>query len=154
MAFYDQAGFEPERSIGYLIRLIAQATQARTEPVLAAEGLTLTQWQVLLSLHFGRGPTGAALARDLAHDKGAMTRIIDALAERGWLTRERDSGDRRAVRLALTPEGQAVMERGRERVLACWNGWLAGMPEADVGTLIATLQRLRRAVEASPERCA
>ena len=37
-----------------------------------------------------------ALARDLAHDKGAMTRMIDTLEDKGLVERERDPDDRLA----------------------------------------------------------
>nr|PPQ62680.1 hypothetical protein C5F59_36800 [Streptomyces sp. QL37] len=36
---------------------------------------------------------------------GRLTRQADRLAEAGLIRRERDTGDRRIVRLCLTPEG-------------------------------------------------
>jgi DNA-binding MarR family transcriptional regulator len=35
-----------------------------------------------------------------------MTLILDRLQERGWVVRERDANDRRALHLRLTPEGE------------------------------------------------
>lgn len=154
MPFYESASFEPDRSIGYLIRVINQSVLARMEPAIAAGGLSNTQWQVLVSIYFNRGLTCAALARDLAHDKGAMTRLVDALEERGLLIRERNAGDRRVFDLALTDAGRTAAEQGRSRVVDCWNGWLADWDRAEVETLIAQLQRLRRTIDAAPEACA
>ena len=154
MTFYQSSSYEPGRSIGYLVRVINQATLARLEPVMAFEGLSNTQWQVLVSIHFSRGLTCAALARDLAHDKGAMTRLIDGLEERGLLKRERNGEDRRIVDLALTAAGRDAAERGKMRTMECWNAWLSDWDAAEVEGLIAALQRLRGTIEASAESCA
>ena len=154
MSFYESSTFEPERSIGYLMRVANTLALARLEPVLALEGLSNTHWQVLVSISFNRGLSCAALARDLSHDKGAMTRLIDGLEERGLVRRERNAGDRRVVDLVLTPAGRDATERGKTQVLACWNDWLAGWAPAEVETLIAQLQRLRTTIAAAPEACA
>lgn len=154
MSFYESSSFRPEQSIGYLVRMINQAAGSRLEPALAAEGLSYTQWQVLVSIYFDRGTTCAALARDLSHDKGAMTRLVDGLEERGLVKRERNAGDRRVLDLALTEAGRDAAQRGRERTLECWNGWLDGWDRAEVESLIAMLQRLRTTIEAAPDSCA
>ncbi|RZM07869.1 MAG: MarR family transcriptional regulator [Sphingomonas sp.] len=151
MSFYAESTFEPDRSIGYLVRRIHQSGAAAIEPLFAAEGLTGTQWQALVSIWFGRGATAAELARDLGHDKGAMTRLVDQLEERGWIERTRAAGDRRCIMLKLTEEGAAVALRCKRRVLECWNGWLADWPAEDAETLIALLQKLRGTiVESAP----
>ena len=154
MTFYEPANYTPERSLGYLMRVINQAALGRLEPAIATEGMTNTQWQVLVSLYFDRGATCAALARDLAHDKGAMTRLIDGLEERGLVSRERDTGDRRVVKLTVTPAGRDAAERGRGHHIACWNGWLKDWDRGEVERLIAMLTRLRADIDASPEACA
>lgn len=147
MAFYDSVPFEPESSIGYQVKRVHQAMLVALEPVFAAEGLTHAQWSVLISLHYERGRTCAALARDQAHDKGAMTRLIDVMEQKGWVVRERDTGDRRNVFLSLTPEGEALARQVRDRVAACWNRWLDGRSEADVQRLIDDLAWLRGRIE-------
>ena len=154
MAFYEEAEFEPERSIGYLIRRAHQLGGAALEPVFAAEGITGTQWQALVSIWFGRGATAADLARDLGHDKGAMTRLVDTLESRGWITRERTADDRRCINLALSSEGEAVALRCKAHVVACWNVWLADWPRAEAEMLIALLQKLRGTLAAVEAPCA
>ncbi|SFP69757.1 MarR family winged helix-turn-helix transcriptional regulator [Sphingomonas rubra] len=154
MGFYDESDFRPDRSIGYLVRRVHQLGIAGIESVFAAEGLTGTQWQALVSIWFGRGGTAAELARDLGHDKGAMTRLVDQLAERGWITRERTTEDRRCIRLVLTEEGVAVALRCKARVVACWNEWLADWPEGEVERLIDLLQKLRGTLAAAEVPCA
>ena len=45
----------------------------------------------------------------------AITPVIDALEQRGWVTRAPDPGDRRRVRLELTEAGLKALDAGRER---------------------------------------
>jgi DNA-binding MarR family transcriptional regulator len=151
MSFYSEACFDPDNSIGYLVRRANQLGAAALEPVFADHGLTYTQWQALVSIWFGRGMTAADLARDLGHDKGATTRLVDMLSDKGWITREPSPDDRRRIALALTDAGEAVTLACKKDVVGCWNRWLSDWPEEDARTLILLLQRLRATlVEAGP----
>lgn len=143
MGFYSATDFQPDCSVGYLAKRVHQLAQAGLEPVFAAEGLTFIQWHAVVSIYFGRGATPAELARDLSYDKGATTRLLDALEARGWVERLRDRADRRSIQLKLTPAGEDVARRGRLRVIEAWNGWLADWPHDDIAAAVATLQRLR-----------
>ncbi len=149
MDYYTASEFEPDCSIGYLARCIHQIGGQMLEPVFVEQGLTLTQWSALVTIWFERGRTCADLARDMAHDKGAMTRLVDVLEANGWVTRERDADDRRAINLALTEEGRAVTVRCRERVVTCWNAWLKDWDRDEVATLIGLMQKLRGTLDAA-----
>ena len=143
MAFYSDSDFVPDRSLGYLARRIFQMSSSGLEALFEPEGITLTQWSALVSIFFDRGNTCAELARDIAHDKGATTRLVDTLVERGWVERRRDGDDRRVINLSLTPDGEEVARRCRHKVIDCWNHWLDGWESDDIGQLVRLLQRLR-----------
>jgi DNA-binding MarR family transcriptional regulator len=143
MAYYKPDTFIPDISVGYLLRAAHQLSVAGLDHVFADEGMTAVQWQALLALNFGAASTCVELARHLNYDKGAMTRLVDQMETSGWINRERDPQDRRVVRLELTAEGRAVARRCKERVLACWNTWLAHWSHEEIAGLIASLQKLR-----------
>ncbi|MFW2850433.1 MarR family winged helix-turn-helix transcriptional regulator [Sphingomonas sp. TX0543] len=147
MTLFDETNFVPDSSPGYIVRLINQMSMAGLDRVLAEEGVTATQWMTLVSLHFGFADTCADLARNMAHDKGAMTRLIDALEERGWVERTRAEDDRRVIRLALTPVGFEVAMRGRRKVIECWNHWLADWTREEVDSLLTMMRRLKSSME-------
>lgn len=142
MLFYDENDFSPNNSIGYLIRRCHLLGTNALTAAFAEEDVTHTQWQALIAIHFDRATTGADLARDLHHDKGATVRLIDGLEARGWITRTRNEEDRRCVDLALTDMGRDVAQRTKRRIIRCWNNWLADWPDAEIEKLIAMLQRL------------
>lgn len=142
MRYYSADDFTPETSLGYLVRRAYQLSHGAIEPAHAASGLTGTQWSALVLLMSGRCTTCAELARDLAYDKGAITRLADQLEAAGYLERRRSDGDRRVVQLLITPAGTAIAERQRQHVLGRWNEWLADWSRDDVDTLVALLRRL------------
>lgn len=148
MIFIDSS-FYPDVSPGYLVRVIHQMSVAAIDRTLAEDGMTATQWMTLVSLYFNHADTCAGLARRMAHDKGAMTRIIDQIEANGWVLRQRDPDDRRVVRLTLTDAGRAAALSAKQKVIACWNGFLADWSEREVEDLVHMLQRLRNTMEES-----
>lgn len=147
ISLYTDSDFVPDISIGWLCKRVAQLSAAGLEPVFAREGLTNIQWHALTSIYFGRAATSAALARDLAYDKGATTRLIDQLEARGWVTRHREHDDRRLIALKLTGEGEALAQRCRRLIIDTWNDWLTDWDDADAAQAVAILQRLRATLE-------
>jgi len=147
MAFYTKSEFGPDCSLGYLARRIHQIGQSLIEPVFAAEGLSGTQWSALMSIMAGRAATCADLARDLSHDKGATTRLVDAMEQNGWVTRSRASDDRRVLNLELTADGEAVAIRCRDRIIEYWNMLLTDWDRAEIETLIELMQKLRMTLD-------
>lgn len=144
---FSESTFAPDVSPGFLIRVIQQMSFAALDTLFADEGVTGTQWCALVSIHFERATTCVGLARELAHDKGAMTRMIDGMEAKGWVVRERDEADRRIVNLALTDAGRDVALRCKRKAIAWWNGLLADWTEAEVTRFLAQLQRLRTTLE-------
>lgn len=143
MTPYTLDSFEPDRSIGYLIKRVHWDAMMLAEPLLEDSGLSVTQFVALAAVVSGRGGTCAVLARELGHDVGATSRIIDALETRGLLARERDATDRRVLNLLVTDEGRSLACDVKARLMKHWNGWLADWSREDVSALIGLLQRLR-----------
>ena len=149
MDFYTKEAFGPDCSLGFLARRLHQGVQGALEPLFAEAGPTMTQWSAMVSIWFGRASTSADLARDLAHDPGATTRLVDTLEQQGWLTRTRATDDRRVVKLMLTPAGTAVTLECRDLAIDYWNRVLADWDRSDVETLIALMQKLRGTLESA-----
>lgn len=137
----------PDSSPGYLLRVVQQMSAAGLENVLLQEGVNPTQWMALALLHFGLAETAGELARHLAYNRGAMTRLVVLLEARGLVVRARDTDDRRIVRLTLTDAGRELALRGRRKVKGLWNRWLRDWDADEVETLVRMLQRLRATME-------
>src|SRR5690242_5774779 len=100
----------PKESLGILLGLVRAEIVRAMEAELAAQNVNLRFTQFLILKRLARlGPMGATeLARSVELDGGAMTRQLDQLERRGYLRRCPHAQDRRALRIELTDEGDAL----------------------------------------------
>lgn len=77
----------------------------------------------MLKLIGGGGERSARLAEKLAVAKPTLTSTADSLVAAGLAIRQAEPGDRRVVRLCITPTGQSAIERADE-AYASWFGAL------------------------------
>jgi DNA-binding MarR family transcriptional regulator len=129
-------------SVGYLVRRLYTLMLARFEGALAQADFTLTQWIVLIQVHEGVARTASDIARDLGHDTGALTRVVDQLEARGFLQRRRSAQDRRQVELRLTPAGHAIVKKLLPLVVDQTNQALTPLTRDEFGQMHRALVRL------------
>lgn len=139
---YRVETFTGPNSIGYLLSKSQASMRPQIEALFEHEELTFTQWRVLMCLRDGLANTSADISRELSHDKGSMTRIVDQLEVRGLLRRQRDDQDRRIVFLALTPAGRAAVHRIVPKVVAFFNNLLEGFTPDEVRRITTLLKKL------------
>lgn len=89
----------------------AESTGARINHHLHEFDLTVSQFGVLEALyHLGPMPVGR-LGEKILKSSGNMTLVVDNLARRGLIARERREDDRRCIEVSLTSQGAALVER-------------------------------------------
>ncbi len=115
----------------------------------AARGLEVTpeQWMVLVRLWQHEPITQADLGELTLRDRPTMTRILDGMAARGWITRGRDPDDARVRLVRLSPEGRALRKKMVPIAKAIVERAEAGIAEADLVTTRATLRRITANLE-------
>jgi len=139
---YKASTYKAQSSIGYLIKRAQSLTWDLMEPVLEARGFTFVQYQILAWLRDGIALNPKDLCAQFRHNSGALTRVIDQLAERGFLVRERRDRDRRKVELELTPAGREVVETLVPLVVEKLNLALADFSSVEVQEFIRLLLKL------------
>jgi DNA-binding MarR family transcriptional regulator len=89
---------------------------------------------------------------DLAELEGlaqpTMTLLVKRLEERGWVAREQDVADRRAVLVALTPTGEAALEAIRTGYRAVLQRHLDAMSSEEIGALTTATEALGHLIDA------
>lgn len=150
--FYSVDELTPRISLGYLIRRINKLSANRVKATFDGNDISFTQWVVLALVASGTADTCRDLSRDMDHDSGAMTRVIDQLEERGLLVRQRDAGDRRVSKLIVTDLGREIFAQLAPRVVGAWNEVLDGFERGEVLKLIAMLNKLLARFEALESR--
>ncbi len=140
--FYRAETYRVEDSVGYLITRLRASIFAAVDREVASWGISAAQGSILIYIAHGRGDRAADIARDYDYDTGSMTRMVERLVRKGLLRRVRDDGDRRVVRLSLTPAGVRVAERLPTVAVKALNHHLRGFSAAEFEQLKALLRRM------------
>ena len=107
----------------------------RLRKVDEASGLSAARLSALSVLVFGGPTTVGSLARAEQVSAPTMSRLVTGLERDGFVVREADEGDARAVRVRATPKGHRVLVRGRERRVAELVELLDGVSDEDLRML-------------------
>ncbi len=151
MNHYNSSTYKAHSSIGYLIRRGASLMRDQIEAAFAGHGLSFIQWATLLLLRDHPSYTASDLCRELHHDSGALTRLLDQLEARALIARQRSAMDRRSVTLVLLPTGHALMESLLPLVVERVNEALTDFTPSEVQTLAHLLERLITRLENAEE---
>jgi DNA-binding MarR family transcriptional regulator len=119
----------PQGVIGRLHRLAAVLTEELAS-VYRKHGLSEGEFDVLAALRRAGAPFERApgeLAQFTMVTTGAMTKRLDRLVEAGFVTRRMSEMDGRARVVALTAEGQAVIDRAFTEHMANEHRLLGGL---------------------------
>jgi len=105
--------------------------------------LTHDQFHVLRRIHLGR--TNVSDLAEAKHiSRPAASRAVDALVDKGMITRTQDPDDRRHVNLALTEKGESVLETIFGRISSWMTVQLSNLEEEELERIIAGLDALNR----------
>jgi len=149
MEHYDPATYAVHSSIGYLMRRGALLLREQLEASFETAGMTFVQWATLILVRDNPGTTPGEVCRNLRHDSGAFTRIVDHLEERNLLRRVPNDADRRSVHLLLTEDGDRMIDVGIPLVVDRLNDVLGDFTAAEVAQLTALLTRMIFRLETS-----
>ncbi len=96
--------------VGYRIKLLSQLLGRRFQEKLEPYGLTPFHWVVLCCLWQEDGLATSSIGEKLQQVGGTLTGVLDRMAERNLIRRERDAQDRRVWRIWLTDSGQRLQD--------------------------------------------
>ncbi|MCG6138773.1 MAG: MarR family transcriptional regulator [Nostoc sp. LLA-1] len=97
-------------NLGYKLKLASQLMYRDFLERLEPYGLTPFHYLVLCCLWEEDGLSTTGIADKLKQLGATLTGVVDRMEERNLVYRERDSNDRRIVRVWLTEEGQQLMK--------------------------------------------
>lgn len=107
-----------EGRVGYLMRQAHQAMRAAIEHEVRAIGITAPQFSLLSAIRHEPGVTGTELARNSMLRQQTANEIVRTLERERLVERRADPADRRALRIHLTPAGEAKLAEADGRVVA------------------------------------
>lgn len=140
--FYREKNYEPDDSVGYMMRRIISLVGHGIEAELESTGLTNAQWVPLFRLYKGDASTVAELARICDIDAGSMTRLLDRLEAKGLCRRVRSCDDRRVVHIELTDAGRVSAQEIPKTLCRIQNAHLQGFSMDEWQSLKGFLRRI------------
>jgi MarR family transcriptional repressor of emrRAB len=128
-----------------LAERLGNLAQARLKAVGARRGLQPAHLRILLYLAAANrySNTPQAVADYLGLTKGTVSQSLILLETKGLIERGADARDRRVVRLALTPLGQALVEPARREGTERWGAAAGALPEGVLYGLTEILRQLQ-----------
>jgi DNA-binding MarR family transcriptional regulator len=121
------------------------------ERLLASHEPPLTPAQFLALRAIAAGPvTAAELARSTGVSGAAVSQLVSALHQEGWVDRSPTADDRRRQALALTPAGADVYRSATRLLEKRLGELLAVLPRKEVEELSRLLHGLEQVLGGSP----
>jgi len=97
--------------LGFWLRFVSNHVSARFSQLVEGEGSSVTEWVALRTLFDNTQTTHAELIQALGMTKGAASKVVTRLEEKGLARRELAEGSAREQVLRLTPQGRALVPR-------------------------------------------
>ena len=95
--------------LGFWMRLVSNHVSHAFARKLERSGVTVAEWVVMREM-YGESLTSPSLvAGRIGMTRGAITKLIDRLLAKGYVTRQESSGDRRFQEIALTSAGRRLV---------------------------------------------
>lgn len=146
---YRTETYKAQNSVGYLIKRAHSMMLDVLEQVFEEHGFSYIQYVILSWLRDGTAVNPKDICIQFRHDSGALTRVIDQLAERGLLRRVRRDRDRRKVELQLTEAGRKAVEGLIPLVVNRLNLALADFSSGEVEQFLQLLSKLNARLQST-----
>ncbi|MGV3460897.1 MAG: MarR family winged helix-turn-helix transcriptional regulator [Flavobacterium sp.] len=104
--------------------------------------LTIDQWLVLKSIEEDSEAKQQDIAEKAFKDVASITRIIELLVQKEYLSREFHTTDRRRFKLLLTKKGSETLQKMQTYIYRNRNEALEGISQKDIKQLSKTLNQI------------
>lgn len=128
------------------IRRIIQAFDVTSRRLMSTFGVTSTQLACLRAIVESPGATAREVADRIHVGTSTLVGVLDRLEEKGMISRERDSRDRRRVLLAARPAGRRLLERAPSPLGDQLHQRFRRLPEREQETLAEAVGRIAELV--------
>jgi DNA-binding MarR family transcriptional regulator len=99
---------DPVQDLGRLVSYLRSNLVTHLDDALEDKELTSAQYIVVVLLARGKVNTLAELCEHMMYDRGAMSRLLSRLEDKGLVAKKQSVEDRRSTLLCLTKKGQQL----------------------------------------------
>jgi DNA-binding MarR family transcriptional regulator len=131
------------------LRQIIRAIDLHSKKLERESGLTGPQLLVM-QIIYEEGPlTSGVLARSVSLSQATVTTILDRLEKKGYLTRERDTEDKRKVWVQLSDNGKQALQNAPTLLQESFVSSFAQLKDWEQSLILSSLQRVASMMQAS-----
>ena len=142
------SGEAPGRFLTFRLARVQAKLNAQSARILKDfAGLTLTHWRLLSLIATSEGTTAAHLSREVAMDKGLISRNLKTMIADGLVRVTIDALDHRAQHLELTPLGEEKFRATLPRMRARQDAVRAHLDVEAEEAINRALEQLERAAD-------
>jgi DNA-binding MarR family transcriptional regulator len=137
------SGYNPERSIGFLLHDVSRLLRRRFDQRARTIGLSRAQWSVLAHLSRNEGINQSALADILEIEPITLVHQLDRMEAAGWLERRLDPNDRRVRLLYLKDLGRTILGKLQKLGMETKAEAVSGLTATEQDALIDSLTKIK-----------
>jgi len=128
--------------IGFWMRLVSNHVSYAFARKLQSSGVTVAEWVILREMYGGDDTTSPSVVAELTGlTRGAVSKLISRLLEKGLVTRKESSSDRRYQDIELTPAAIAIVPKLARLADANDQEFFAVLSRSDRNMLTGILKR-------------
>lgn len=119
-----------------------------TSKLLRDNNIDLTPEQFLtIDILWNQGAMSqTSLAGQMQKDKNSITQLVDALENKGYVTRVRDRNDRRSNYVVLTEKAEIIKDETKKFGVSMLDDLLKDIDEVELRSFLATLKKIADAI--------
>lgn len=133
--------------VGFKIYSAQKAIEKSLEITLRPFGLTPGQWNLLNQLDRAGNLTQKALAIRTQKEQATITRYLDSLERKGFISRERDVNDRRAHIVSITDKARELLKKVEPATQDRQKNLVENISEEELQAFLKTLETLKANAE-------
>jgi DNA-binding MarR family transcriptional regulator len=99
-----------DNSLGSLLGQANHALYKDFDAEVRARGLSSIEWRVLATLHDGGPLTVSQLAQEVLSKQPTVTKLVQRMADQGWVALHADASDQRRTLVKATPAGRRLVK--------------------------------------------
>ena len=96
--------------LGYLLGQANHALYKDFDAQVRARGLSSIEWRVRATLHDGDPLTVSQLAQEVLSKQPTVTKLVQRMADQGWVALHADASDQRRTLVKVTPAGRRLVK--------------------------------------------
>ncbi|MEO8652522.1 MAG: MarR family transcriptional regulator [Ramlibacter sp.] len=96
--------------LGYLLGQANHALYKDFDAHVRAAGLSSIEWRVLAALHDSPPLTVSQLAQEVLSKQPTATKLVQRMAEQGWLVLQADAADQRRTLVSASASGRRLVK--------------------------------------------